>query len=112
MLGTMSHWGLKLTLDYYAPKPPLPAWVERAKKAHGNAIENLVILAPAILVFLHATADAGGDAIILSLQVYFIARLVHYIVYATGTPYLRAIVFFVGWIATLCIIRKTIAITV
>ena len=30
--------------------PPDPAWVERARRAHGNAIENLAVFAPLVLI--------------------------------------------------------------
>jgi uncharacterized MAPEG superfamily protein len=102
--------GLIGALHYYDPKnPPLSDWAQKAKAAHMNAVENLVLIAPATLLFLLMTRDAGSDeTVILCLKVYFFARIAHYVVYAMRLNYVRTLFFFAGFIPTLIIIFKVI----
>ena len=81
--------------------PSDPAWAERARRAHANAVENLVTFAP--LVILAALIGVSTPATIMASKVYLGARLVHYIVYAAGIPVVRTLAFVVGVGATLVI---------
>src|SRR5689334_17737893 len=51
---------------------PLAPWAERARAAHGNAIENLAVFAPAALA-VHV-AILGNDTTDLACAAYFCAR--------------------------------------
>ena len=79
--------------------PPDPAWAERARSAHANAIENLAVFAPLVLVA--ALIGVSTPATVLAAKLYLAARLVHYVVYAAGIPVLRTLAFVVGVGATL-----------
>jgi uncharacterized MAPEG superfamily protein len=79
--------------------PPDPAWAERARRAHANAIENLAVFAP--LVLIAAIIGVSTPATVFAAKLYFIARLVHYVVYAAGIPVVRTLAFVVGAAATL-----------
>lgn len=73
------------------------AWAERLYFAHTNAVENLMIFAPLVLVL-----DAIGyssPATVIACAVYFWARLAHVIVYTIGLPVFRTIAFAVGFAA-------------
>ncbi|WP_321391991.1 MAPEG family protein [Emcibacter sp.] len=74
-------------------------WAQRMMKAHKNAVENLVIFAPLVLV-VHlaglATALTASAAMI-----YFYTRLAHFIVYSLGIPALRTLAFAVGFVCQL-----------
>lgn len=103
MLARIMTRGLAGTLDNPA-KPglaPDPAWAERARRAHANAVENLVVFAP--LVVILAFLGASTPATIMASKVYVGARLFHYIVYAAGIPVLRTLAFAAGMAATLFI---------
>ena len=76
-----------------------PEWAERAKKAHYNAVENLVIFAPLVLI-----AHSADVAIGLAVQGYFCARLLHYVFYTAGVGLLRTLSFFGGLTATAYIV--------
>jgi uncharacterized MAPEG superfamily protein len=78
---------------------PDPAWAQRARRAHANAVENLVVFAP--LVVIAAMIGVSTPATILAAKAYLGARLVHYVVYAAGIPVLRRLAFMVGVGATL-----------
>jgi uncharacterized MAPEG superfamily protein len=65
--------------------------------AHTNAVENLVIFAP--LVMILDSLNISTRTTVLACAVYFWARLAHAIVYAIGVPVLRTLAFAVGFIA-------------
>jgi uncharacterized MAPEG superfamily protein len=80
---------------------PDPAWAERARRAHANAVENLVVFAP--LVIVAALIGVSTPTTFAAVQVYLWARIVHYVVYALGIPVLRTLAFATGFAATLAI---------
>ncbi len=73
---------------------PQVGWGQRAKRAHGNAVENLVIFAP--LVVLVVGLGLSGPATATACGVYFFARLVHFSVSTAGVPVVRTLSFAVG----------------
>lgn len=77
-------------------------WAKRAIRAHINAIENLVIMAPAVLIahVLNISSPTIGTAV----MVYFFARLVHFVVYTAGIPVVRTLAYAVGWFATMTVV--------
>lgn len=82
-------------------KPQSP-WAQRLYFAHTNAVENLAIFAPLVLVL-----DAQGhssDATVTACAVYFWARLAHAVVYTMGVPVLRTLAFAVGFIAQVTLV--------
>ncbi len=92
--------GLARTLGNPDPAaPPDPPWAERARRAHANAVENLAVFAP--LVIMTVLVGASTPATILASKVYLGARLAHYAVYAAGIPVVRTLAFAAGFAATL-----------
>ena len=81
--------------------PPDPAWAERARRAHANAIENLAVFAT--LVIIAALVGVSTPATIMAAKTYFGARLVHYLVYAAGLPVIRTLAFMAGFVATIVV---------
>lgn len=84
------------------PGPNYPTdrpWVDRARRAHLNAIENLAVFAP--LVLASAIVGVSNDATVLSARIYVAARLVHYVIYVAGIPIVRTVAFLVAACATL-----------
>ncbi len=76
-------------------KPQSP-WAQRLYFAHTNAVENLVIFAPLVLIL-----DAQGYSTattVTACAVYFWARVAHAILYAMGVPVLRTLAFAVGFL--------------
>lgn len=102
MLARIMTRGLMGTLaNPDSGQAPDPAWAERARRAHANAVENLAVFAPIVLVA--ALAGVSTPTTALAAQVYVAARLAHYLVYAAGIPGLRTLAFVTGWGATLTI---------
>jgi uncharacterized MAPEG superfamily protein len=76
---------------------PHAAWATRLMFAHDNAVENLVIFAPLVLIL--AQIDYSSKATVWACAVYFWARVAHLIVYTMGLPVFRTLAFTVGFIA-------------
>ncbi|UZE46760.1 MAPEG family protein [Rhodopseudomonas sp. P2A-2r] len=74
---------------------PLSEWANRLLFAHDNAVENLIVFAPLVLI-LNA-ADVSTPTTVLACAVYFWSRLAHLIVYALGLPVFRTLAFVVGF---------------
>lgn len=83
---------------------PQNVWADRAKSAHANAIENLVVFAPAALL-VHI-AELGNGVTVTACIIYLSARIAHYIVYTLGIPVLRTLTFFAGWGATMVLLAR------
>ncbi len=80
---------------------PTALWAKRMMCAHENAVENLVIFAPLVIV-LHITGLAT-PLTATAAMVYFFARLAHFLVYTLGIPGLRTIAFAIGFFCQLII---------
>ena len=86
------------------PPPNEAAWALRARRAHANAVENLVVFAPLVLMIV--LMEAGNRATEAATAAYFFARVVHYIVYVAGVPDVRTIAFLVGLAAQLLLVAR------
>ena len=73
------------------------AWAKRMMAAHGNAVENLVIFAP--LVLIARSLDISNDATAFASALYFWSRLAHVLVYTAGIPVARTLSFAGGFVA-------------
>src|SRR5579863_6712837 len=76
---------------------PHAAWATRLMFAHDNAVENLVVFAPLVLIL--AELDYSTKATVYATAVYFWARVAHLIVYTLGLPVFRTLAFTVGFAA-------------
>lgn len=80
------------------PQPdtrPKAQWAERLMRAHANAVENLVVFAPLVLVLQVMGASTPTTASVCA--VYFFVRLAHVLLYTFAVPLLRTVVFVIGW---------------
>jgi uncharacterized MAPEG superfamily protein len=103
VLNRMIVGGLGRTLAGASPDSGAHSlWAQRAIKAHYNAVENLAIFAPIVLVahLLNISTPATKAAVV----VYFFARLLHFAVYSAGIPAARTLTFTAGWLAQIVII--------
>ena len=76
---------------------PQAEWANRMMFAHDNAVENLIVFAPLVLI-LNAI-DYSTQWTVLACAVYFWSRLAHALVYTFGIPVLRTLTFTVGFLA-------------
>ena len=106
VLNRIAVRGLMPALGYEGPdsKPHSP-WAARAMSAHKNAVENIGVFA-ALVLTAHALGISGG-ATATAAAVFFVARLVHYVVYVAAVPVVRTLAFAVSWV---CMIVFALAI--
>ena len=93
--------GVTDAVGYPAQPKPLAPWAERMKKAHYNAVENLVVFAVLVLV-AHSTGQVS-DAVNTAALVYLLARIVHAIVMTFGIPWVRTLSFVTGFVCQVVI---------
>ena len=94
-LAVRGFWGVVGNPD--PADKPLAAWAQRARAAHTNAVENLVVFAP--LVLAAEALGLGGGITLAASVVYFVARLAHFVVYTAGLPIVRTLAFTAAWLA-------------
>ena len=104
ILAHIANVGMVEALTYRADGAALPGWAARAKKAHYNAIENLLPFAVLILV-AHAVGVSNA-ATQSAAMAFFGLRLAHYAVYVFGVPFGRTLTFVGSWLAQLCIVYQ------
>jgi len=82
-----------------APTTPLPDWVNRANRAHLNAVENLAPFAAVVLIA--QAVGVSGTLTQSCAAIYFYARLAHAVIHISGFGlYMaRTVVFTVAWAA-------------
>ncbi|MEM6992770.1 MAG: MAPEG family protein [Myxococcota bacterium] len=78
-----------------------PGWITRARKAHSNLVENLVVFA-ALVLAAHLSDSLGSMTRIGSI-VFFAGRVLHAIAYTAGLVPWRTVAFFVGLGGTLLV---------
>ncbi len=95
--------GLWASLDN--PKPgdtPQSPWAMRLYFAHSNAVENLVVFAPLVLIL--DSLNVSTWATVIACAVFFWARLAHAILYSLGVPVLRTIAFVIGFLCQVVLV--------
>ncbi len=100
-MGANLQVGLSKLAGNREDMPALTGWAGRARRAHLNMLENLVLFAALVLV-AHA-AGKTSDMTALGAQLFFWARLAYAIIYVAGIPWLRTAVWFVSVIGMILI---------
>ena len=100
VIGYVSSRGPLKPSDYkVAPTSPLPLWVNRANRAHMNAVENIASFAAVVLIAKAVGVSTSVTA--LSAAVFFYARVAHAVLHISGFGLFmaRTVAFTVAWIA-------------
>jgi uncharacterized MAPEG superfamily protein len=87
------------------PKPgdtPQSPWAMRLYFAHTNAVENLIVFAPLVLIL--DALNISNLWTVIACVVFFWARLAHAILYTLGVPVLRTIAFSIGFICQVVLV--------
>ena len=93
--------------NYKDPTPrPVPAWGRRADRTLMNAVETFAPFA-AIVSVAHLAGKTNETTAFWAVW-FFWMRLGHAIVYLTGIPYLRTLLFTLGYVAVLAIFWQVI----
>jgi uncharacterized MAPEG superfamily protein len=75
---------------------PLPDWGNRANRAYLNAVETFAPFA-AMVLLVQATGKADAMTAFWTIA-YFWLRVAHAIVFLAGWPFIRTLIFVLGWI--------------
>ncbi len=92
--GANSQVGLNTLAGNRDSIPAVTGWAGRAKRAHLNMIENLVLFAA--LVLIAAAAGKANATTAMGAMIFFWARLAYAIIYVAGIPWLRTVAWFVS----------------
>jgi uncharacterized MAPEG superfamily protein len=99
--GANQQVGLNTLAGNREGLPELTGWAGRAKRAHNNMTENLVLFAALVLVA--AVAGKANAMTALGAAIFFWARLAYAVVYLIGVPWLRTLLWFVAVIGMIII---------
>jgi uncharacterized MAPEG superfamily protein len=84
--------------NYVDPTPrPLPLWGKRADRAYLNAVESFAPFA-ALVIIAHVSGKADAMTAFWAMC-FFWLRLAHAAVYLLAIPYLRTLLFTLGFLA-------------
>jgi uncharacterized MAPEG superfamily protein len=93
--------------NYLDPKPrPVPLWGKRAERTHINAVESFAPFA-ALVIVVHLAGKANAMTAFWAIS-FFWLRVAHAVVYLLGIPYLRTLIFTLGYIAVIGIFRELV----
>ena len=105
ILNRMQEQGIgNAVYDPNGETDAIAPWAKRMMKAHQNAVENMVLFAPLVLI-LHAQG-MSTETTTTACAVYFFSRAVHYVVFTFGIPVLRVIAFLTGFVCQIIIALK------
>src|SRR5882672_6522460 len=84
--------------NYVDPTPrPVPPWGKRADRAYLNAVECFAPFA-VLVIIAHVTGKANAMTAFWAIS-FFWLRLAHAVVYLLAIPYVRTLVFTLGFVA-------------
>jgi uncharacterized MAPEG superfamily protein len=93
--------------NYLDPTPrPVPLWGMRANRAYVNAVESFAPFA-ALVIVAHLAGKANATTAFLATS-FFWLRLAHAVVYLLGIPYLRTVIYTLGFVAVIGIFWEVI----
>ena len=86
--------------DYVDPTPrSVPLWGKRADRVYINAVESFAPFA-ALVIVVHLAGKADAMTAFWAMA-FFWLRLAHAVVYLLGLPYLRTLIFTLGYVAVI-----------
>jgi uncharacterized MAPEG superfamily protein len=94
VMGAMMQVGLPALAGNHENFPAITGWAGRARRAHANMLENLVLFAALVLVAV--VAGKTNDKTLLGAEIFVWARLAYAVVYCAGIPWVRTLTWFVS----------------
>ena len=89
--------GIKQTCGYNNNTVNISEWAIRAKQAHFNLVENLILFG--ILIFILSSLNLSNYLTQIGSTVFFYSRLLHYFCYLFKIPWFRTGFFLLSWIS-------------
>jgi uncharacterized MAPEG superfamily protein len=92
--GANTQVGLPTLAGNREGLPDIVGWAGRARRAHLNMVENLLLFSA--LVLIAAVAGKANATTAMGAMIFFWARLAYAVIYLIGIPWLRTLAWFVG----------------
>jgi uncharacterized MAPEG superfamily protein len=92
--GANQQVGLPALAGNRESLPEIVGWAGRARRAHLNMIENLLLFA--VLVLIATVAGKANAMTAMGAMIFFWARLAYAVIYLIGIPWLRTLAWFVS----------------
>jgi uncharacterized MAPEG superfamily protein len=99
--GANTQVGLPALAGNREGLPEIVGWAGRARRAHLNMLENLVLFSALVLVA--AVAGKANATTAMGAMIFFWARLAYALIYLIGIPWLRTLAWFVSVIGMVMI---------
>ena len=100
-MGSNQALGLPTLAGNREGLPEIRGWAGRAKRAHLNMIENIVLFAA--LVLIAAVAGKANAMTAMGAMIFFWARVAYAVIYVAGIAWLRTLAWFVSVIGMVLI---------
>ena len=92
--GAFNQVGLVTLAGNRDNMPALAGWVGRARRAHLNMLENMVLFSA--LVFLVIAAGKSNQMTVLGAELFFWGRLAYALIYLAGFPWVRTLAWLIS----------------
>lgn len=103
-IGAQGQVGLPALAGNREDLPALTGWAGRARRAHLNMLENLLLFA--IVVLVAGVLGRTNAATALGAALFFWARLAYAAIYVVGVPWLRTAAWAVALAGILIILSQ------
>jgi uncharacterized MAPEG superfamily protein len=104
--GAQLQVGLPTLADNREGLPQFTGWAGRARRAHANMLESLVLFA--ILVLTAKAAGISNATTLLGAQLFFWSRVAYAVIYIVGIPWVRTVAWAVSVIGLLLIFLQLV----
>jgi len=98
--GANTQVGLPVLAGNREGLPEIVGWAGRARRAHLNMIENLVLFSALVLI---AAAGKANATTAMGAMIFFWGRLAYALIYLIGIPWLRTLAWAVSVIGMVMI---------
>ena len=100
VVAQVTNNGMLTPQNYADPTPrPLPLWGRRADRVYINAVETFAPFA-ALVLLIHIAGKENATTALLTMA-FFWLRVAHAVVYWAAIPFIRTLVFTLGFLCVL-----------
>jgi uncharacterized MAPEG superfamily protein len=104
--GAQLQVGLPTLADNREGLPEITGWAGRARRAHANMLESLVLFA--VLVLTAKAAGISNAMTLLGAQLFFWSRVAYAVIYVVGIPWVRTAAWAVSVVGLLLIFLQLV----
>lgn len=105
-IGAQLQVGLPMLAGNHEKFPEITGWAGRARRAHYNMLENLVLFVALVLVA--TVAGKTNDMTVMGAQVFLWARIAYALIYLIGIPWLRTLAWAISIVGLIMIFLQLI----